>query len=183
MGFFIMDKILLTHSKLKELGISKNSCAVKQLQALGQEKTKGWFDRLFHSVITQSQFEKALSLKKQSKEEKRQYIIERRNKRRAERKKLRALNIETRQSKKKHKKKKNKEKSGQWWAKYRKYLLSKEWADIRIDLFNSRGRKCERCSSTKSLQIHHLHYRNVFKEEPQDLMILCSVCHQLEHGK
>lgn len=170
-------------SKLKELGISKNSFTVKQLEALGQEKTKGWFDRLFHSVVTQTQFDAALSLKKKSQEDKKQAIIERRKKRRLERKKIRALKLAKRQSKKKLKKKKNKEKSGQWRSKYRKYLSSKEWADIRIDLFNARGRKCEQCESTKNLQIHHLHYRNVFNEEPEDLMILCAMCHQKEHGK
>lgn len=64
---------------------------------------------------------------------------------------------------------------------YRNYLLSKEWANIRIDLFASRGRKCEACGSSKKLQVHHLHYRNIFKEEPSDLMILCAACHEEEH--
>ena len=67
--------------------------------------------------------------------------------------------------------------------KYSDYLKSKDWADIRIDLFNVRGGKCERCGSTVKLEVHHLHYRNVFKEEPSDLIILCRICHQLEHDK
>lgn len=174
-----MDKILLTHSKLKELGITKNSFIVKQIRCLGQEKHKGWYDRLFHSVVTKAQFEEALSILNERKEAKRNRIIEKRKKRRSER----LLNREVNKGHKAVKKKKDKTKVGRWWAKYRKYLLSKEWSDIRIDLFNSRGRKCEQCGSTKMLQIHHLHYRNVFKEEPEDLMILCGLCHQLEHDK
>ena len=68
---------------------------------------------------------------------------------------------------------------------YRNYLNSKEWAEIRIDLFNQRGFKCENCNkkfkSQKGLEIHHLNYKNIFKEEPKDLLILCSSCHRLEH--
>ncbi len=65
---------------------------------------------------------------------------------------------------------------------YLDYLKSKEWAEIRIELFNSRGRKCERCESTKRIHIHHKNYDNIFNEEPTDLEILCNKCHLIEHG-
>lgn len=65
---------------------------------------------------------------------------------------------------------------------YKDYLKSKEWSDIKVDLYLSRGKKCERCGSSKFLHVHHKHYRNIFKEEPQDLEILCSSCHRREHG-
>jgi len=68
-------------------------------------------------------------------------------------------------------------------SKYQKYLKSKEWSDIRNDLFHVRGRACERCGSTNRLQVHHITYKNVFKEEPEDLEILCDSCHKKEHGK
>jgi len=67
--------------------------------------------------------------------------------------------------------------------KYSDYLKSKDWANIRIDLFENRGKRCERCDSENRLEVHHLHYRNIFKEEPQDLVILCHSCHSKEHGK
>lgn len=66
--------------------------------------------------------------------------------------------------------------------KYEKYLLSDEWAEIKISLFEKRGKKCEICNSKKFLQIHHLSYINIFNEEPEDLIILCSDCHKKEHG-
>jgi len=66
---------------------------------------------------------------------------------------------------------------------YKSYLKSNEWAQIRIDLFSLRGRKCERCPNTKTLQIHHKTYKNIFKEEPSDLIILCGRCHRSEHFK
>ena len=89
--------------------------------------------------------------------------------------------------KKKRRKLTSKEKSIRCKAgqkkRYSEYLKSKEWAEIRIDLFNKRGKKCEWCDCKKSLQVHHLHYRNIFREEPEDLVILCKVCHEKEHKK
>lgn len=64
---------------------------------------------------------------------------------------------------------------------YNKYLLSIEWANVRIELFNSRGKKCEKCSSKKRIEVHHLTYENIFHEEPKDLIILCNECHKKEH--
>ncbi len=66
--------------------------------------------------------------------------------------------------------------------KYHKYLLSDEWAQIKIDLFEVRGRKCERCGSKSNIQVHHLTYKNIFNEEPEDLEVVCRKCHKLEHG-
>ncbi len=65
--------------------------------------------------------------------------------------------------------------------KYRDYLKSSEWVQLRIDLLKFRGYKCERCGVTKNLHVHHLHYDNIFKEEPEDLEILCDKCHTEEH--
>ena len=66
--------------------------------------------------------------------------------------------------------------------KYHKYLLSDEWAQLKIDIFAARGKSCERCGSKSSVQVHHLTYKNIFNEEPEDLLILCRNCHKDEHG-
>lgn len=66
--------------------------------------------------------------------------------------------------------------------KYKKYLLSKEWAQLKVDLFDYRGRICEKCSSKYNLHVHHLTYKNIFNEEPEDLIILCDKCHKTAHG-
>ena len=70
--------------------------------------------------------------------------------------------------------------------KYATYLKSKEWIDLKIDLITTRGQRCEKCRKDKKsptlLQIHHLTYKNIFNESPEDLMILCSRCHRIEHG-
>lgn len=66
--------------------------------------------------------------------------------------------------------------------KYDEYIKSQEWAEIKNDLYEIRGKRCERCGSKKFLQVHHKTYERVFKEEPGDLEILCGGCHQNEHG-
>jgi len=67
--------------------------------------------------------------------------------------------------------------------KYRAYLLSPTWAAIKLDLLHARGQRCERCQKkTKYLQVHHLTYARIFKEEPEDLLLVCDKCHKKEHG-
>ena len=66
---------------------------------------------------------------------------------------------------------------------YKKYLLSDEWANLKIDLFNHRGKECEICGSNKNIEVHHNSYKNIFKEEPEDLDILCRKCHTKKHSK
>lgn len=65
--------------------------------------------------------------------------------------------------------------------KYKQYLLSKEWLEIRLDIIQTR-KCCERCGSKQRLQVHHTTYKNLFNEEPEDLELLCSGCHMSEHG-
>ncbi len=65
--------------------------------------------------------------------------------------------------------------------KYYDYLKSKKWAQIKLDLYELRGKQCEVCESKQNVQVHHLTYKNVFKEESKDLVLLCKVCHRKEH--
>lgn len=65
--------------------------------------------------------------------------------------------------------------------KYKEYIKSKEWLDIRLDIIQTR-KCCERCGSKRQLQVHHKTYKNLFNEEPEDLELLCARCHMNEHG-
>ena len=67
-------------------------------------------------------------------------------------------------------------------SRYFDYLKSKKWAQIKLDLYESRGKQCEVCESKRNVQVHHLSYKNVFNEEPEDLILLCKNCHEKEHG-
>lgn len=65
---------------------------------------------------------------------------------------------------------------------YKSYLKSKEWFSVRESLFLIRGKRCERCLSTENIQVHHIHYRNIFREKLEDLMVVCKDCHRKIHG-
>lgn len=66
---------------------------------------------------------------------------------------------------------------------YKSYLKSDKWKEIRSTLFKMRGKKCENCSRTKALHIHHLTYDRIFNERLDDLQILCKDCHKRKHVK
>ena len=75
----------------------------------------------------------------------------------------------------------------EWRYTYNKYLCSEEWQDKRKHrLYIDCGMctKCGKNSEQATLQAHHLTYKNVGDEDVyQDLVILCSHCHTIEHGK
>ncbi len=65
---------------------------------------------------------------------------------------------------------------------YKKYLKSEKWFLKREALFVDRGKKCERCGSKENIQVHHIHYRNIYFENLEDLMVVCKSCHRKIHG-
>ena len=65
---------------------------------------------------------------------------------------------------------------------YQTYLKSDAWRYKKREVFLERGRTCEKCMSKKDIQVHHLRYDNIFNEPLEDLQILCSRCHEKEHG-
>jgi uncharacterized Fe-S radical SAM superfamily protein PflX len=67
---------------------------------------------------------------------------------------------------------------------YHKYLKeSPKWLDIKLTLYETRGKQCEVCGKTGLIDVHHRTYKNIFKEEPTDLILLCRGCHQKVHDK
>jgi len=67
--------------------------------------------------------------------------------------------------------------SDEWRQQYREYLRSPEWQRKRQAAFAHYGRECQWCGDKKRLQVHHLHYRTLGSESPEDLEILCPGCH------
>lgn len=69
--------------------------------------------------------------------------------------------------------------------KYLAYLRSPEWHEIKIDLIQTRGLKCEKCCDEykhpSKVQVHHKTYKRLFNESPNDLILLCAGCHMAEH--
>jgi 5-methylcytosine-specific restriction endonuclease McrA len=128
-----------------------------QLLILGEVRSKGWFKRLLGKKVHEYQYSLFLELRDP-----------RTRKQLNSKGKSRHL-IPTKPSK--HR------------IKYYQYLASEEWAQIKLDLYQLRGKKCEVCDSKQNIQVHHLTYKNVFNEEPEDLILLCKKCHEKEHGK
>ncbi len=64
---------------------------------------------------------------------------------------------------------------------YSEYLQSAWWQNKRKEKLKSVNYRCNRCGSQAELQVHHLHYRSLWKEKNNDLEVLCKTCHQVEH--
>lgn len=75
----------------------------------------------------------------------------------------------------------NQRKKKEWWALYNEYLTTPEWHNLRIKILNRDKNLCQECFSKKANEVHHLHYRNVFKEKLEDLISVCKDCHNKIH--
>lgn len=69
---------------------------------------------------------------------------------------------------------------------YQNYITSSEWKQKCEQRLKIAGYKCEMCGrleqNSKGLQIHHISYRNLGKEDvANDLICLCGRCHILIH--
>lgn len=64
---------------------------------------------------------------------------------------------------------------------YETYLKSKKWTDFKAKVIGMRGFNCELCKSQKNIQLHHLTYERLGKEDINDVMILCKKCHEKAH--
>lgn len=79
------------------------------------------------------------------------------------------------------------------YKKYQKYIKSKPFKELRDNVLERDGYRCRVCGRTLeeiadnkkiTLQAHHNSYENLGKcngEEMNDLLTLCSVCHNAIH--
>ncbi len=65
---------------------------------------------------------------------------------------------------------------------YKAYLQSDRWREVREQRLHIGRWKCAACEETRDLEIHHLTYERIFKEEMADLIPLCKRCHKLAEG-
>lgn len=66
---------------------------------------------------------------------------------------------------------------------YRDYLQSNHWKETRARALQRANYKCEKCSYTEQLQVHHLNYNNLWHEHDEDLLVVCRKCHAKIHHK
>jgi len=69
-------------------------------------------------------------------------------------------------------------------AVYKDYLKSSHWLTTRREAIIRAGFKCEYCGASfydETLQVHHLTYKNIGREQPEDMQVLCRTCHRKAH--
>ena len=65
---------------------------------------------------------------------------------------------------------------------YRAYLQTPEWKEKRRIAIDAAEHRCNRCDYRgSSLHAHHLTYERLGNEHPDDLEVLCRMCHAREH--
>jgi hypothetical protein len=64
---------------------------------------------------------------------------------------------------------------------YEEYLCSRWWRSRRREKLKKAGWRCNKCGSTKDLQVHHKNYLRLWRERDKDLEVLCRGCHEGEH--
>lgn len=66
---------------------------------------------------------------------------------------------------------------------YHAYLHSAGWFARSAPVRWRSGGRCERCRRWRAREVHHLTYRRIFRELPEDLIHLCVGCHERMHGR
>lgn len=69
--------------------------------------------------------------------------------------------------------------NGHEW--YKNYLKSDQWKLCRKAALIRAGYRCQVCGARHGLHVHHNDYARVGREEPEDLVVLCEVCHSWFH--
>jgi len=64
--------------------------------------------------------------------------------------------------------------------KYRDYISSERWREIRLEKLKSVDYRCERCGGM-AVQVHHKTYAHLGDESLDDLEALCKACHDEKH--
>lgn len=66
---------------------------------------------------------------------------------------------------------------------YKEYLQTDHWKQTRKKALKKAKYKCELCGSKENLNAHHKTYERKGNELPEDLIVLCEICHSTHHNK
>jgi 5-methylcytosine-specific restriction endonuclease McrA len=69
-------------------------------------------------------------------------------------------------------------KSKRLTTEYLAWINSPQWQMFKLSIIAARGMKCEACGRDGRVDLHHLHYRTLGAERPDDVRLLCYPCHQ-----
>ena len=76
-----------------------------------------------------------------------------------------------------------------WYRKH--YLSSKHWRTFRRGIIVDNKGRCDKCNkhlmmfggNLTFLDVHHLTYKRIWHEKPEDVRLLCRECHEDEHNE
>jgi len=71
---------------------------------------------------------------------------------------------------------------GRHRSEYLAYLSSPAWKTRAADARRRAGRRCQLCNRTGELHVHHRTYERLGHELDEDLIVLCSRCHNRFHA-
>jgi hypothetical protein len=63
---------------------------------------------------------------------------------------------------------------------YEQYLKSEDWKLVK-EKYIRLDSVCDICGTDKALTLHHISYENCGNEEPEEILCVCSFCHQDLH--
>ena len=67
---------------------------------------------------------------------------------------------------------------------YKEYLQSAEWKDLKTRKLKKANFICDGCGETKGqMEVHHLTYERIGMELFTDLAVYCIECHKKAHSK
>ena len=68
---------------------------------------------------------------------------------------------------------------------YTVYINSSAWSNskVRASCLSRGNYMCKMCKSTLELAVHHITYENLGNEDVEDLVTLCSKCHNYTHQR
>ena len=67
-------------------------------------------------------------------------------------------------------------------AQYEAVLASERWRQVRAEAIRRAGYRCIACGRGGTLDVHHARgYRNLGREQPEELQALCRECHEALH--
>lgn len=67
---------------------------------------------------------------------------------------------------------------------YQAYLKSPHWKQVREGAVRRAGWRCQLCGRDglkRELHVHHNRYKNLGREQPEDIIVLCKGCHKRHH--
>ena len=64
---------------------------------------------------------------------------------------------------------------------YAGYLKSEHWKGFKVKALDYYEHKCQKCGSSRRLNVHHLNYYRLQHELMEDVTVLCWYCHNKEH--